>query len=69
MGVRQSRELQAEWQHKYMSIQAESAIMKHELDDVSLHSQLQGAWSPSIAHKACNPYTAAHPLRSCQFMI
>ena len=32
--VRQSRELQAEWQHKYMSIQGESAIMKHELDDV-----------------------------------
>lgn len=35
-GMRQSRELQAEWQHKYMSIQGESAIMKHELDDVSL---------------------------------
>ena len=34
-GVRQSRELQAEWQHKYVSIQGESAIMKHELDDVS----------------------------------
>lgn len=32
--VRQSRELQAEWQHKYMSIQGESVIMKHELDDV-----------------------------------
>ena len=35
--VRQSRELQAEWQHKYMSIQGESAIMKHELDDVRHH--------------------------------
>ena len=35
---RQSRELQAEWQHKYMSIQGESAIMKHELDDVRLLS-------------------------------
>ncbi len=33
--VRQSRELQAEWQHKYISIQGESAIMKHELDDVT----------------------------------
>lgn len=33
--MRQSRELQAEWQHKYMSLQGESAIMKHELDDVS----------------------------------
>ena len=43
-GMGQSRELQAEWQHKYMSLQGESAIMKHELDDVSR------SLPPHIAH-------------------